>query len=114
MHACHELPGRIVALSNTGDVTILNREDLETISNHTQKSPDTGVLASWLFPRSVLNLGDSQKGGILVLIVSGVTDTTHLRILAIDEADSISQLREQTIGLSSEVFSFLNRAATIL
>ena len=114
LHACQELPGRIVALSNTGDVTILNHEDLETISNHTQKSPDLGVLSSWLFPRSMLNVGDSQKGAILILVVSGATDTTHLRILAINEADSISQLREQNIGLSSEVSPFLNPTATIL
>jgi len=112
LHTCQELPG-IVALSNTGDVTILNPGDLETISNYTPNTADMRVLYSWLFPRSEI-LGDSQKVAIMILIVSGVTDTTHLRILAIDEANSVSQLQEQNIELSSEVSPFLNRTASIL
>ena len=96
---CDELNGRIVALSCAGDVTILDAESLETKLNWPSSSNGPTVQFAWLLSMAPKKL---QTRVFMIVVYSGTTNT-HLRILAIDEADSISQFKDEDIELPVEV-----------
>jgi len=96
-----ELKDKIVALSCAGDVTILDSESLDTKSNWTTSSDGQTVQYAWLLPMSPRTL---QTKAFMIVLYSG-TSNTHLRILAIDETDSISQVKDEDIELPFEVIS---------
>lgn len=93
-----------MALSTTGDVTIIDADSLE-VKTTFSSSPSTVSHAS-MFPASTSPLSSGQNTAILVMVASGSSKTTHLRILAIDETDSISLKQESEISVDSEVCLF--------
>jgi gephyrin len=106
LYSCEELPGRIAALSTTGDVEVIDIESLETKSSMPSSNSSTNTHA-WLFSASTASLSRANSGATLVALSSGTSKTIHLRILAIDEADSISEEHEWEIPIDAEVLAVL-------
>lgn len=101
LYVSDELKDRIVALSCAGDVTILDSESLEVKSKCSSSSSGQTVRYAWLLPMTPRNL---QTSALMVVLHSG-TPNAHLRLLAIDETDSISQVKDEDIELPFEVIS---------
>ncbi|KDR84273.1 hypothetical protein GALMADRAFT_133615 [Galerina marginata CBS 339.88] len=99
LYFCDELPERIIAVTTTGDVSVVDAGSLEVKTTSSQKK--SHVIHASMFPASTSFLAQ-PKGAIIVTASSGSSKTTHLRILAIDEADSISQIQECEIPVDSE------------
>ena len=106
LYSCEELPGRIAALSTTGDVEVIDIESLEARSSMPSSKSSTNMHA-WLFSARTASLSRAKSGGTLVTLSSGISKTIHLRILAIDEADSISEEHEWEIPIDAEVLAVL-------
>ncbi|PPQ69895.1 hypothetical protein CVT26_014158 [Gymnopilus dilepis] len=100
LYACEDLPERILAVSNTGSVTVMDANTLEVKA--TSDSNQSTVIHTSLFPASTCSFSSSSKGGALVMVSSGSSENTRLRIFAIDEADSISLTEENEISVDSE------------
>jgi len=69
--------------------------------SHTPKS-QSNILHIWVFSRNASSFCDTQRGTVLVLLTTEASKTT-IRLLAIDEADSISELQEYDVAVSGEV-----------
>ena len=104
LYSCEELPGRIAALSTTGDVEVIDIESLEAKSSMPSSKSSTNTHA-WLFAASTASLSRANSGATLVTLSSRTSKTIHLRILAIDEADSISEEHEWEIPIGAEVLA---------
>ena len=105
LYSCEELPGRIAALSTTGDIEVIDTESLEARSSMPSSKSSTNTHA-WLFSARTASLSRANSGATLVTL-SSASKTIHLRILAIDEADSISEEHEWEIPMDAEVLAVL-------
>ena len=105
LYSCEELPGRIAALSTTGDIEVIDTESLEARSSMPSSKSSTNTHA-WLFSARTASLSRANSGATLVTL-SSASKTIHLRILAIDEADSISEEHEWEIPIDAEVLAAL-------
>ena len=92
-----------MALSCALDVTILDAESLEIKSDWPSSSNGITVQYAWFTSIAHTNL----QRPFAVVLYSGALSVTHLRILAFDEAESISQVKDESIELSFEVNSQL-------
>ena len=106
LYACEDIPGRITALSTSGDVEVIDIESLETKSSMPSLN-SSNTTHAWLFSANTIPLSRANNGATLVTLSSGTSKTIHLRIFAIDEADSISQEHEWEIPIDAEVFVIL-------
>lgn len=95
------MKGRIVAISCASDITILEAESLEIKANWRSSSNEITVQYAWLLLVPHANL----QRPIAVVLYSGASNMIHLRILAFDEAESISQFKDESTELSVEVIS---------
>ncbi|KAH9482205.1 hypothetical protein JR316_0004300 [Psilocybe cubensis] len=101
IYASTELPERLIALSTNGEVAVVDAESLE-VKSSIQQSTLSNVIHATVLPASTSPFGRGLNGSILVVASAGSSKNTHLRILAIDEADSISQEQEHELSIDSE------------
>ena len=104
LYSCEELPRRIAALSTSGDVEVIDVDSLE-IKSSLLSSKSSSNTQTWLFSAGTASFSKAKSGVILVTFPSRTSKTIHLRILAIDEADSISEEHEWEIPIDAEVLS---------
>ncbi|KAF8805835.1 hypothetical protein BYT27DRAFT_7191996 [Phlegmacium glaucopus] len=102
-----ELPGRIVVLSTTGNVSVIDADSLEVkcTSKTTESSSSsnaTSVIQSFLISSSQCSFFNSQNGAVLIVASSGPPKTTQLRMWIIDQGDSILDKGGYTIPLETE------------
>ncbi|PPQ94798.1 hypothetical protein CVT25_007435 [Psilocybe cyanescens] len=112
LYSCGELPERVVALSTTGEIAVVDADSLE-VKSSLQQSVSSGVIHASVFTASTSYLGRGTAGAIVVMATSGSSKKTHLRILAIDEADSIiSQEQDCELPLDSESIASISCSDT--
>ncbi|KAF9528037.1 hypothetical protein CPB83DRAFT_907189 [Crepidotus variabilis] len=102
LHAVDDLRNRILAVSSAGTISILDTDILETKAIFVPKSADAELVDVWVFPRENAKFGDNQRGALVVLLLSEVSSFIKLRILVIDEVNSISQLQEHDLLISAK------------
>ncbi|KAF8883188.1 hypothetical protein CPB84DRAFT_193080 [Gymnopilus junonius] len=110
LYSCTDLPERIVALSITGNIAVVDADSLEVKT--TFSSSASAVIHASFFSACTSSFSSLQQGGVLVVVSSGPSKSTHLRILAIDEADSISLKQENQISVDSEKISSVSCSRT--
>lgn len=88
-------------MSSTSDVCLVDTESLEAKGFWT--GDGSNILSAYIFAAQTASFASGEEGAILVLCQAGKSKTTHLRILSIDEADSILQKHEWDLPVDSKV-----------
>jgi len=100
LYSCAELSKRIIALSTNGEVSIVDADSLDVKGS---RDAQTGnVIFAKFLPTKTTMFSSKSNGAVLALVESGSSKSTYLRILAIDEADSILE-QETEIPVESQV-----------
>lgn len=97
-----ELSRRVVAVLANGGVAVIDADSLDVKSSTPSKHSNVIHVSS--FPASTTKISSSSHGEILVLCQAGTSKTTFLRILSIDETDSISEQQEHEVPVDHQVF----------
>lgn len=73
----------------------------------------SSVFGAYIFSAHFAAFSSGDEGAVLVLCQAGKSKTTHLRILAIDEADSILQRHEWELPVDSKVCLIILRIGNL-
>ncbi|KAF4619578.1 hypothetical protein D9613_004793 [Agrocybe pediades] len=102
LYSCAELPDRIVLLSTNGELALVQADSLEVKSSRGAQKGN--VLFAKFVAAEATSLSSKSNGAVMVLVESGSAKKTQLRVLTIDEADSISE-QESEIPIESDKIS---------
>ncbi|KAF8165883.1 hypothetical protein B0H34DRAFT_254615 [Crassisporium funariophilum] len=106
IYSCDELADRIILLSTTGEVSVIDAQSLDIKSIHQLSTPSSSRLASvmhaFILPSSSCSFVSAERGAVLAVVSSESSKKTYLKILAIDEADSISEYQTYDIPIERE------------
>ncbi|KAF9478651.1 hypothetical protein BDN70DRAFT_879661 [Pholiota conissans] len=100
LYTSPELSRRLVAVLTNGGVAVIDADSLDVKSTTPHKH--SNVIHASSFPASTARFANSTAGAVLVLCQAGTSKTMVLRILAIDEADSISELQEHEVAVDHQ------------
>ncbi|KAF5322833.1 hypothetical protein D9619_000235 [Psilocybe cf. subviscida] len=106
LYSCKALPQRIVAVSSVAEVSLVDAESLEVKAALPGNA--SSVFGAYIFSAHFAAFSSGDEGAVLVLCQAGKSKTTHLRILAIDEADSILQRHEWELPVDSKTIASIS------
>ncbi|KAF9450156.1 hypothetical protein P691DRAFT_665850 [Macrolepiota fuliginosa MF-IS2] len=101
LYDCDELPERILAISPSGDISLLTTA-LHLKTTHPASGDQNEVLSAHVFPRSSCSFLGSRSEGAAVVLVIARGDAIQVEVYSVDGEDLISSVIVNEVPLSSK------------
>jgi len=104
LHACEELPSRLLVLSLRADLTILDA-DMD-VKGTRVVSHDCTVLQTFVFARHSCVFVPTRSApprGAVVVLLTAEGGSMHVQVVSVDDSDNILELGSCPVSLKPEV-----------